>query len=147
MKAAPLLLLLASVPVLAGPEKTLWLVRPLYPGQEALAGRTEQALDKLTPQILRVNHVIGHTELVNALKGKKAEDLPCFLGETRCADPIDPFVANLGFDRVVLIQGGQDEAGFKFKVVSYEPSSGKTVAASATDTNLDNALLGAVAKV
>jgi len=152
MKAALLLSLLASLPSAslaagAGPEKTLWLVRPLYPGQEALAGRTEQALDKLTPPILRANHVIGRAELVKALTGKKAEDLPCFLGETRCADPIDPFVASLGFDRVVLIQGGQDEGGFKFKVVSYEPGTGKTSAASATDTNLDNALLGAVAKV
>src|SRR4051812_28740787 len=127
MKAAPLLLLL-SIPAFAA-EKTLWLVRPLYPGQEALAGRTQQALDKLTPQILRKDHVIGHAELVSALKGKKADDLPCFLGETRCADPTDPFIANLGFDRVVLIQGGQDEAGFKFKVVSYEPSTGKNVAA------------------
>ncbi|MBL8953795.1 MAG: PEGA domain-containing protein [Myxococcaceae bacterium] len=159
MKAAPLLLILVSLPVFAagaaektGPEKTtgektLWLVRPLYPGQEALAGRTEQALDKLTPAALRPNQVIGRAELVAALKGKKAEDLPCFLGETRCADPIDPFVAGLGFERVVLIQGGQDEGGFKFKVVSYEPHTGKTMAASATDTNLDNALLGAVAKV
>ncbi len=146
MKAAPLLLVLLSIPSLAE-EKTLWLVRPLYPGQEALAGRTEQALDKLTPQILRQFQVIGRTELINALKGKKVDDLPCFLGETRCADPIDPFVAQLGFDRIVLIQGGQDEAGYKFKVVSYQPSSGKNVSASATDPNLDNALLGAVAKV
>lgn len=145
VKVAPLLLLL-SIPSFAA-EKTLWLVRPLYPGQEALAGRTEQSLDKLTPQILRKDHVIGRSELVIALKGKKADDLPCFLGETRCADPIDPFVAKLGFDRVVLIQGGQDETGFKFKVVSYEPATGKTNAASASDANLDNALLGAVAKV
>src|SRR5262245_49806736 len=142
MKVAPLLLLFASATAFAAPEKTLWLVRPLYPGQEALAGRTEQAIDKLTPQILRVNHVIGRTELVAALKGKKADDLPCFLGEKRCADPIDPFIASLGFDRVVLIQGGQDESGYKFKVASYEPQTGKTSSASATDANLDNALLG-----
>jgi hypothetical protein len=145
MKAAPLLLLL-SLPCLAA-EKTLWLVRPLYPGQEALAGRTEQALDKLTPALNRPNHVIGKKELAAALKGKKADDLPCFQGETRCADPIDPFVATLGFDRVVLVQGGQDEAGFKFKVVSYEPASGKVTSANASDSSLDNALLGAVAKV
>jgi hypothetical protein len=145
MKVAPLLVLL-SIPAF-GAEKTLWLVRPLYPGQEALAGRTEQSLDKLTPAILRNTHVIGHAELVAALKGRKVEDLPCFQGETRCADPTDPFVANLGFERIVLIEGGQDESGFKFKVVSYEPSTGKTASASATDVSLDNALLGAVAKV
>src|SRR5262245_4256576 len=103
MKAAPLVVLLVIAGQAAAAEKTLWLVRPLYPGQEALAGRTEQALDKLTPQTQRPNQIIGHKELVAALKGKKVDDLPCFQGDTRCADPIDPFVATLGFDRVVLI--------------------------------------------
>ncbi|MBK7860082.1 MAG: PEGA domain-containing protein [Archangiaceae bacterium] len=145
MKAA-LLLGLVALPSFAA-EKTLWLVRPLYPGQEALAGRIEQSLDKLTPQAMRGGQVIGHAELVASLKGKKADDLPCFQGETRCADPTDPFIANLGFERIVLIQGGQDEAGFKFKVVSYEPSTGKTISASSTDASLDNAMLGAIAKV
>jgi hypothetical protein len=128
-------------------EKTLWLVRPLYPGQEALAGRTEQAIDKLTTPANRADNVIGHKELSAALTGKKAADLPCFQGESRCADPIDPFVASLGFDRVVLVEGGQDETGFKFKVVSYEPASGKVSPASASDANLEKALLGAIAKV
>jgi hypothetical protein len=143
---AALLAALVALPTVAA-EKTLWLVRPLYPGQEALAGRTEQSIDKLTPPEQRANHVIGHKELAVALTGKKAVELPCFNGETRCADPIDPFMAGLGFDRVVLIQGGQDESGFKFKVVSYEPATGKVTPASATDANLDNALLGAIAKV
>jgi hypothetical protein len=135
-----------SLPAFAA-EKTLWLVRPLYPGQEALAGRTEQAIDKLTTPANRPDTIIGHKELAAALAGKKAGELPCFNGETRCADPIDPFVASLGFDRVVLVQGGQDETGFKFKVVSYEPASGKVSPATASDANLGNALIGAIAKV
>lgn len=136
--------------LLAGParaEKTLWLVRPLYPGQETLIDRTEKALDKLMPGDARKDATIGHKELVSALKGHAGGELPCFGVEARCADPIDPFVANLGFDRIVLIQGGQDEAGFKYRVVSYEPKLGKVSPASATNANLEKALLGALAKV
>src|SRR3954471_921790 len=114
-RAALALLCVLSLPAFAA-EKTLWLVKPLYPGQEALAGRTEQAIEKLTTPANRPDTVIGHKELVAALNGKKAGELPCFTGESRCADPIDPFVASLGFDRVVLVEGGQDESGFKFKV-------------------------------
>src|SRR5262249_15031846 len=107
----------------------------------------EQAIDKLTTPANRPDTVIGHKELVTALGGKKAAELPCFSGESRCADPIDPFVASLGFDRVVLVEGGQDETGYKFKVVSYQPASAKVTPASASDASLDNALVGAIAKV
>ncbi len=138
-------LVLSSTSALA--ETTLWLVRPLYPGQEALVGRTESALDKLMPGEARKDAVIGLRELAQSLKGRRVDDLPCFTGETRCADPIDPFMAQLGYDRVVLIQGGQDEAGFKFRVVSYEPGVGKVVPATSANANLEKALLGAVAKV
>src|SRR3990167_3149199 len=92
-------------------EKTLWLVRPLYPGQETLVDRTEKALDKLMPGDARKDAVIGQKELAASLKGYVATELPCFSADARCADPIDPFVAGLGFDRIVLMQGGQDEAG------------------------------------
>ncbi|MBL8909894.1 MAG: PEGA domain-containing protein [Archangium sp.] len=149
--AKPVVLLtLAAIVLAAAParaEKTLWLVRPLYPGQETLIERTEKALDKLMPGDARKDAVIGHKELVSALKGHGGGELPCFGVEARCADPIDPFVANLGFDRIVLIQGGQDEAGFKYRVVSYEPRAGKVNPATATNANLEKALLGALAKV
>lgn len=146
---APLViaLALACTASAAWAEKTLWLVRPLYPGQEALADRTEKALDKLMPGEARNGAVIGTRELAAALKGHVAGELPCFSAERRCADPIDPFVASLGFERIVLIQGGQDEAGFKFRVAAYEPKTGKSTPASATNANLEKALLGAVAKV
>ncbi len=130
-----------------GQGTTLWLVRPLYPGQEALVDRTEKALDKLMPGDARKEAVIGVKELAASLKGRKVDDLPCFTADSRCADPVDPFIASLGFDRVVLVQGGQDEVGVKFRVASYEPKTGKTAAATSTNAVLEKALLGAVAKV
>lgn len=143
MLAAGLLLLATT----ATAETTLWLVRPLYPGQEALVERTHKALDKLIAATERAEHVIGRAEMVAALKDKKLEQLPCLDTAERCADPIDPFVATLGFGRIVLVQGGQDEAGFKFRVVSYEPALKKVMPASAAAPVLEKALLGAVAKV
>jgi hypothetical protein len=128
-------------------QRTLWLVRPLYPGQEALVDRTEKALDKLIPAADRSREVIGSKELSASLRGKTVGEIPCLTADTRCADPIDPFVASLGFDRVVLIQGGQDEAGFKFRVVSYRPASKEVSPATASNAILEKALLGAVAKV
>src|SRR3990170_5641797 len=98
-------------------EKTLWLVQPLYPGQEVLVGRTEAAVGKLIPKEGRSREVIGRKELTSALAGKTA-DLACLFGEKTCADPIDAFVAGLGFDRVVLVRGGQVEKGYLYKVVS-----------------------------
>lgn len=128
-------------------QSQVWLVRPLYPGQDALVDKTEKALDKLMPGDARKDAIIGVKELAQALRGKRIEELPCFTGEERCADPIDAFVANLGFQRLVLIQGGQDEAGFKFRVVAYEPKAGKVTPAVAVNVVLEKALLGAVAKV
>src|SRR5687767_15074274 len=110
--------------------KTLWLVQPLYPGQEALVGRVETALDKLTPKDARPSEVIGHKELQSALKNKTA-DLSCLFGEKTCGDPIDAFVGALGFERVVMIRGGQDEAGYQFQVTSYRPASGEISPAEA----------------
>lgn len=146
-RALALALTLSLASSAAWAEKTLWLVRPLYPGQETLVDRTEKALDKLMLGDARKEAVIGQKELASALKGQVATDLPCFSADARCVDPIDPFVAGLGFERIVLIQGGQDEAGFKYRVVAYEPKTGKVNPASATNANLEKALLGALAKV
>ncbi|MBS1151399.1 MAG: hypothetical protein H6Q89_3097 [Myxococcaceae bacterium] len=128
-------------------QRTLWLVRPLYPGQEALVERTEKALDRLIPAADRSKEIIGSKELAASLRGKVVADIPCLSADSRCADPIDPYVASLGFDRVVLIQGGQDEAGFKFRVVSYRPATREVTPATASNAILEKALLGAVAKV
>src|SRR5687767_1358201 len=78
--------------LLVGPsafaQRTLWLVRPLYPGQEALVERTEQALDKLIPAADRSKEVIGKKELAATLKGRTVTEIPCLTGDSRCADPI-----------------------------------------------------------
>lgn len=128
-------------------EKTVWLVRPLYPGQDTLIERTEKALDKLMPGDARKSAIIGKRELAAALKSNSGGELPCFGVEARCADPIDPFIASFGFERVVMIQGGQDEAGYKYRVVSYDPKSGRSTPATSSNAILEKALLGAVAKV
>jgi hypothetical protein len=141
-------LALALLSATAAADTTLWLVRPLYPGQETLVERTEKALDRLTPAQARHDEVIGQKELALALKGRKLDaEPPCFTADTRCANPIDRFVAGFGFDRVVLVQGGQDEAGYTFRVVSYEPRTGRTAPAKSSNTSLEKALLGAVARV
>ncbi len=54
-------------------QRTLWLVRPLYPGQEALVGRTEKALDKLIPAADRSKEIIGLKELSASLKARSAD--------------------------------------------------------------------------
>jgi hypothetical protein len=128
-------------------QQTLWLVRPLYPGQEALVERTEKALEKLMPGAARAESIVGVAELSTFLKSKKLDPVPCFSSETRCADPLDPLVSSLGLARVVLIQGGQDNTGFTYRVSNYEPAKGKAIPASATNAVLEKALLGAVAKV
>ena len=141
-------LVVASLcPISARADTSVWLVRPLYPGQEALVTRTEAALDKLMPGEARKGAIIGVKEIAVALKGRRVDEVPCFGASDRCADPIDRFFADLGFDRVVLIEGGQDEAGYKFKVSAFEPRSGLVKPASASAPGLEQALLGAVAKV
>src|SRR4051794_14409249 len=95
-RIAWVLAILFAFPALA--DKTLWLVRPLYPGQESLVGRTEKALDKLIPTADRSSEIIGRKELAAALGGKVVTDLPCLGADSRCSDPIDLFVASLGFD-------------------------------------------------
>jgi len=94
-----LLTLLSAAP--SGSE--LWLVRPLYPGQELLVGRTEDAIRELMPPDLRANEVIGKQELERHLSGKVA-DLACLLGDARCAEPVGSLIGALGFSRVVLVK-------------------------------------------
>jgi hypothetical protein len=147
IKSYALGLLVLLVSNAASAENSLWLVRPLYPGQEALVERTEKALDRLISPAVRKEVSIGTKELSAALRGKKFEEVPCFSGDTRCSDPIDALAEGLGFARIVMIQGGQDETGYKFKVTSFEPATGKTNPASAANQNLEKALLGAIAKV
>ncbi len=142
---APASVMALLVATAAG-DRTLWLVQPLYPGQEGLVARAEGAIRRLITPDARDREIIGRSELEAALRGKTG-DVSCLTGEVRCSDVVDAFVSSLGFDRVVLVRGGQDESGFTFRVASYLPGSGQVSSASSTHTSLERALFGAVAKV
>ncbi|HYV48568.1 MAG TPA: PEGA domain-containing protein [Myxococcaceae bacterium] len=124
----------------------LWLVRPLYPGQELLVGRTEDAIRELMPPDLRAGEVIGKQELERHLSGKVA-DLACLLGDARCAEPVGSLIDALGFSRVVLVKGGQDESGYVFKVATFTPASAEVATAEGSGPSLGKALTGALVKV
>lgn len=137
-----LLSLLAAAP----PGSELWLVRPLYPGQELLVGRTEDAIRALMPPEIRAGEVIGKQELERHLNGKVA-DMACLLGDARCAEPVGALLAALGFSRVVLVKGGQDESGYVFKVATFSSSSPEVSTAEGSGASLGKALTGALVKV
>ncbi len=152
-RVLPLLLCLSPVVAMAQAPSgtTLWLVQPLYPGQEPLVARTETAIADIIPKEQRGAELIGRKELEAHLAGKSAS-LGCLTGETSgsgaaCGDPIDGLVGGLGLTRVVLIRGGQDESGYRYRVTSYEPATGKRASADGVNARLDRALLGALVKV
>ena len=68
------LALLTSSAALAG-EKTVWLVRPLYPGQEALVAKIEQSLVSIIPDAQRGDEIIGGKELARLLGNAKLDAL------------------------------------------------------------------------
>jgi PEGA domain-containing protein len=137
-----LLTILSAAP--SGPE--LWLVHSLYPGQELLVGRTEDAIRELMPPDLRSGEVIGRQELERYLNGKVA-DLACLLGDARCAEPIGSLIAALGFSRVVLVKGGQDDAGYQFRVATFTPSAPEVATSESSGSSLSRTLTGALVKV
>lgn len=137
---------LAATPAAPAPERTLWLVQPLYADQETLVTRSEEVIHQVIPEESRASEVIGRKELVAALEGKTG-DIKCLLGEAECRDPLDALVGSLGFSRVILLKGGRDDAGYRFKVSSYRPADGNVTTAEGTGNTLDRALFGAVAKI
>ncbi len=126
--------------------KTVWLVEPLYPGQEFVVSRSEEALNRLMPAESRPGDLIGTKELAKHLEGRAA-DLRCLTGDVACSDPIDFFVRELGLERVVLIKGGQEEGSYRFKVTSYIPGTGESIGAEGANPVLDKALMAALVKV
>src|SRR5712692_2875966 len=88
--------------------KVLWLVQPLYPGQETLATRVEEEIRQRLSSHSRMIHVVGPADLAAALQGKSV-DLRCLLGEAACSKPFDAAVAELGFREVLLLRAGQEE--------------------------------------
>ncbi len=153
-RIVPLFVCLSSLTAMAqtastaAPATTLWLVQPLYPGQEALVERTESAIASILPKAQRAQELVGRKELEKHLTGKSASSsLGCLTGETPCSDPVDALVGGLGLGRVVLIRGGQDESGYRYRVTRYDPATGKRASADGMNARLDRALLGALVKV
>jgi hypothetical protein len=122
----------------------LWLVAPLYPGQELLVTRTEQAIHKLLPE--GSQDKVGEAALHDLVQSSRG-DLSCALGDKACRDPIHDYLRAMGLAKLVLIKGGQEEPNYRFEVTSTDLITGETHSASGSGPNLDKALLGALVKV
>ncbi|HWV39637.1 MAG TPA: PEGA domain-containing protein [Vulgatibacter sp.] len=134
----------ADAPKPAG--KTLWLMQPLYPGQELLVGRTEEAIASLLPADERSLEVVGRKELAASLR--PADDaIDCIFGETRCEDPLGALIAGLGFERVVLVRVGQEGTGYRVRAASFQPGSFEAATAESEGANLEKTLLSSVVRV
>jgi hypothetical protein len=127
------------------PTQTLWLVQPMYPGQDALVKRTEDGIGALLPQDLKAQQVIGREALEGYLQGREG-DLGCVTGATRCREPLESYLASLGLERVVLLQAGQDDAGYRFRAVSVRPDSGARAQAETANPAFEKALAGVLVK-
>ncbi|RJS18753.1 PEGA domain-containing protein [Corallococcus sp. H22C18031201] len=124
---------------------TVWLVQPLYPGQDALVQRTESGIAALLPPETRDAQRVGRDALTAWLKGRRG-DLRCVSGTASCREPLESYVASLGIERVVLVQGGQDDAGYRFRAVSVRTDTGARTQAEAANPVFEKALAGALVK-
>lgn len=133
----------APAPAATGSDN-LWLVAPLYPGQEILVGRTESAIHQLLPQ--GSTDLVGFDALKTLVTSRKG-DMGCALGETACPSPLDAYLKGLGLAKLVLIKGGQEEPNYRFEVTSIDLTSGESRSATGTGPVLEKALLAALVKV
>lgn len=132
-------------PQAAAPTHTLWLVQPMYPGQDGLVKRTEDGIVALLPQDVKAQQVIGRAALEGFLQGRSG-DLGCVSGEARCREPLESYLGSLGLERVVLVQAGQDDAGYRFRAVSVRPDSGARAQAETANPAFEKALAGVLVK-
>jgi len=125
--------------------RTLMLVQPLYPGQEPLAQRAEQSIQALMPPEAKAGQLIGREALATWLEGRR---LPtgCLLDKRECREPLGTWMQALGLESVVLVKGGQDGSGFRFRAVRVR-KSGERLEGDATDAVFEKALTGALVKV
>ncbi len=127
------------------PSHTLWLVQAMYPGQDALLQRAEEGIATLLPEDVRAQQLIGRGALAGHLKGR-AGDLRCVSGEARCREPLESYLDSLGLERVVLVQVGQDDAGYRFRAVSVRPGPGARGQAETANPAFEKALAGVLVK-
>ena len=136
----------SPVPLVSSPSgaDNLWLVAPLYPGQEILVGRTEAAIHQLLPQ--GSHDLVGEKALLKLVQTRKG-DLSCALGEAACKSPLQQYLRGLGLAKLVLIKGGQEEPDYRFEVTSIDLTTGISHAANGHGPVLEKALLAALVKV
>ncbi|MFN0062475.1 MAG: PEGA domain-containing protein [Myxococcaceae bacterium] len=140
--------ILATSPATAT-EKSLWLLQPLYPGQEALLPRAEEAVRGLIAPEDRATHVVGAQDFLSFLKTSLGADKPpatSCLAEAQCGNALGSLMTRLGIERVQLIRAGQDETGYRVRLVTYRPKDNQRAATEGTSPTLDKALLGAIVK-
>lgn len=133
-----------GTPAAADPH-TLWLVQPLYPGQDALVKRTEEGITALLPPDMKQGQVIGREALAGFLRGRSG-DLSCLSGGARCREPLEAYLASLGLERVVLVHVGQDDAGYRFRAFSVRPDTGVRTLAETANPAFEKGLAGALVK-
>jgi hypothetical protein len=122
----------------------LWLVAPLYPGQELLVSRTETAIHKLLPPTS--SDLVGDAALVQLLQERKG-DPGCALGEHTCKNVIDDYLHSLGLKKLVMVKGGQEEPNYSYQVTTIDLITGETHSAQGQGPVLEKALLAALVKV
>ncbi|AGC46345.1 hypothetical protein MYSTI_05057 [Myxococcus stipitatus DSM 14675] len=127
------------------PTETLWLVQPMYPGQDALVQRAETGITGLLPADVKPRQVVGAKALAAHLQGRTG-DLGCLAGGARCREPLGTYLASLGLERVVLVRVGQDDAGYRFRAVSIRSESGARAEAETSNPSFDRALAGVLVK-
>lgn len=126
--------------------RTLWLVQPLYPGQEAMIGRTEDAIARLFEEGDASAEVIGRSQLTSERPDTGVVEA-CLFGDGPCDDPVGALVRTYGFGQVILVRAGQDGSGFRFRVASFAPGGFDSATAENAGARLEEALLGALVKV
>lgn len=125
-------------------ERTLWLVQPLFPGQESLVRRAEESLRSLIPD--EELELVGSQRLLEAERDEVAV-WECIFGDGSCHDPVDALAAGFGLERVLLLKVGQEAAGFRFRAVSFQPGVGEPQVAESSHPNWETALLGAIVRL
>jgi hypothetical protein len=94
---------------------------------------------------VKAGQLIGREALAAWLEGRRLRT-GCLLDKRECREPLDAWLRELGLESVVLVKGGQDGSGFRFRAVRVR-KAGERLEGDATDANFEKALTGALVKV
>ncbi|WP_169788830.1 PEGA domain-containing protein [Vulgatibacter incomptus] len=133
-------------PAEAVTEKTLWLVRSTYPGQELLVPRVEEAIARLVVGGDGQRELVGSQALPAGPKSGDAA-FACAFGERGCVETMGSLAEGAGASRIVLVEVGQDWAGYRCRIASFHAGSTEIATAELESVSLDKALVGAILRV